>query len=156
MNFNEVLNTPVEDIKKPPLPPFGTYKMAVMKVPEIREVKSDKGEWDTIEFTLKGIAPGDDVDMESLGAYGSVNNIIQRRSFMFDRQDDAASATTLYNMRRFITEHLNVEWPEGTPLKAVLPKCLNAACMATIEYRPDKRDAEVMHANIKSTTSAQT
>lgn len=156
MNFNEILNTPVEDIKKPPLPPFGSYKMAVAKTPTIGERKAQDGrEWDVIDFSLRAVAPGEDVDMEALSAYGDVKNIIQQRSFMFERGDDAAASTTLFNLRRFITEHLNVEWPEGTPVKAVLPKCVNAVCLANIQYEPDKKDPEIMYARIKSTTSAQ-
>jgi hypothetical protein len=157
MNFNDVLNTPVEDIKRPPLPPFGTYKFAVSKTPTIREQKSGKTgqEWDIIDFVLKAVAPGEDVDISELQNYGDVKNIIQQKTFMFDRGDKASMENTLFNLKRFITEHLNVEWPDGTPLKAALAKTVNATCMGNVQYEPDKNDPEVMWARLKSTTSAQ-
>lgn len=156
VNFNEILNTPVEDVKKPPLPPLGSYLMGVIKN-EVREItsKKDGTEYDVVEFTLRGIAPQEDVDTTELQAYGEPKNIILRRSFMFNRSDETAAKTTLYNLKRFITEHLNVEWPEGKPLKAVLPQTTNAQCIATVAYRPDPQDPENQFAEIKSTTTAQ-
>ena len=69
--------------------------------------------------------------------------------------DEAGIATTLDRMKRFITQHLNVDWPEGTQVNAILPKCVNAVCLGTIQYEPDRNDPEVMYARLKSTTSAQ-
>ena len=155
MNFNDVLNTPVEDIRRPPLPPIGSYKMGVIKT-DIREQPGRDKSWGVIDFTLRGIAPQDDVDMDDMRAYGDAKNIVQRRSFMFERGGDEASlATTLFNLKRFVTEHLNIEWPDGQGVKQILPKCINAVCIANIQYNPDKNDPDLMHANIKSTTSAQ-
>lgn len=157
MNFNDILETKVEDIQRPPLPPFGNYKFVVFKVPTIREQKANDGSktWDVVEFPLRAVEAGPDVDMEQLRDFGDPKNIIQQKVFMFERGDENAMLTTLNSLKRFVTEHLNVDWPEGTAVKGILPRTVNAFCMGELNYQPDKKDPEIMYARLKSTTTAQ-
>lgn len=151
MNFNDVLNTPVTDIEKPPLPPFGSYKMIVTKPPVLRQITGKDGtEYDVLDFICRGLEAGPDVDASALEAYGPVKNIVQTHTFMFNKSDETAFKTTLSRLRTFLEKHLNLP-VEGIELKEALPKAVNAAFMANIQYDPDPRDASNMFARIKST-----
>lgn len=153
MNFREIADKKLEDIERPALPPAGTYLWRVTKAPEIRDVSSDKGSWEVVEFPLKAVAPTEDVDTEALSAYGKVDNIINRVSFMFDKNDKAAFENTQYQLKRFLVEHLKCA-SEEMSLSEGMSASANAQCLGTIVWKADKNDSELFHANIGKTAPA--
>lgn len=152
LNFNEILETKVADIERPPLPPLGSWKMLVQKWDYRETTGKDGTEYDIIEFTLRGMQPGPDVDAELAAAFGDPKNMIQRHSFMFNRGDEQAQKTTMDRLKTFIEKHLAIDYGDAS-LKQVLPRTINAVCMANITYVPDRNDPTLMHANIKNTSA---
>lgn len=152
MNFNDILDTKVSDIEKPPLPPFGLYKMIVTKY-NLRDFTDKNGkEWQSLDFIMRGLEAGENVDTDALDAYGPVKNIVLSRGFMFDKDDDTSFLTTLNNVRSFIEKHLGIEIGKAS-IKEILPKTINAVCMCDVQYQPDKNDASNMFARIKGTAA---
>lgn len=156
MNFNDILDTKVDEIERPPLPPFGLYKLIVMKY-DTRQIVAQSGEnagkeYDVLEFTLRGLEAGENVDRDALAEYGDPKNIIVRKSFMFDKSDKTAFESTLANVRKFLEKDLALDIA-GISMKEALPRTKNAVCFGDIQYRPDKRDPENMFLDLKSTTA---
>ena len=150
VNFQDALDTKIGDIERPPLVPQGTYTVAVAKVPTYTAVGKDD-QYQCIDFVLKIIAATDDVDEEDLANYGDVTKSSVRKRDMFDTEDKNRFAQSMFSTRRFLQDHLGVEGNDDTPIKKLLADCVNHQCLATITWRPDNRDPEIMYLEVKGT-----
>ena len=139
VNFAEALDTKTGDIERPPLLPVGHYEFLNPKVPEISTVGADD-EWDLVEFNLQIVRPLEDL-----------KNATARHAFLFDKNDEQNFNKTLYSLKRFCLEHLQVEAKDSTPLKELLNNTVNKGGICQIFHKPDKEDKELFHANIKRT-----
>ena len=70
---------------------------------------------------------------------------------MFSTTDEARFAQTLYNVKRFIEDHLKVDGAAKMDLKEALANCVNHQCLAGVKWRPDPKNAEVMYDEISRT-----
>ena len=150
VNFADALNTKAGDIERPPLIPVGTYTAIVSRLPTTETISD--GKWDTLDFQLRLQSAGEDVDEEALKEYGGLGpNATLRRRFMFNREDQAAFNRTLFDLKRFLLEHLKVEGSDSTPLKQLIDSSVNHQCLVFVAWRPDKNDAELVYNEIKKT-----
>ena len=152
MNFNDVLNKKASDIERPPLLPMGQYTAKVVKVPSMDSKSSDKGSWDILEFTLMPVAASEDVDPELLhkfGAFGPAS--AQRHSFMFNKDDQAAFDRTLFNLKRFLLEHLQIPGDDSSSIKELLDQAVGQHCLIQIRWDPDRNDPEIQYPRIART-----
>lgn len=150
VNFADALNTKAGEIERPPLIPTGTYTAIVTKIPTMEKIGD--GKWDVVDFQLRLQAPGDDVDPDALREYGGLNSgSVLRQRFMFSTEDEAAFKRTLFNMKRFLLDHLKVEGSDNTSVKQMLDSCVNHQCLVFVGWRPDKNDAELIYAEVKKT-----
>lgn len=151
MDFNSVLNVKASDIERPPMIPVGTYRAKVKKIPEVGERSSDKGNWDTLDFQMQLVEPGDDVNSEELAKYGNLNAAVRRRGFMFDKNDKGSFDRTLFQLKQFLLIHLKVDGSDDTPLKELINNSIGQECQVFIRWRPDPNDKEVMYDEIGKT-----
>lgn len=151
INFQEALNKPLNEIERPPLVPIGTYKAIVTKIPAL-ETSADQ-KWDFLMFPIRLQEAQEDVSQEDLAEFGGLGpHAVMTRRFIFNKEDQAAFDRELFNLKRFITEHLKVEWDEGkTSLKEALDQTMNREFMVFIKHQPDKNDKEVLYAQIAKT-----
>jgi hypothetical protein len=150
VNFADALNTKASSIERPPLIPVGTYVAVVSKVPSIETIGD--GKWDVLDFQMRLQAPQDDVDMDDLAAYGGLNpSSVLRQRFMFAKEDEAAFKRTLFNLKRFLQEHLKIDSDENTPLKELIDMSVNHQCLAYVKWRADKNDPELFYNEIAKT-----
>lgn len=150
VNFADALNTAAGEIERPPLIPVGTYTAIVSRVPSIETIGD--GRWDVLDFQLRLQAPQEDVDEEALKEYGGLGQqSVLRQRFMFNKEDEAAFKRTLFNLKRFLLDHLKVDGTEKTPLKELIDNSVNHSCLAFVAWRPDKNDSEVVYNEIKKT-----
>lgn len=150
VNFIDALNTKSAQIERPPLIPVGTYRAAVTDIPEITKVSD--GKWDVVNFKMRLIEPTDDVNTDDLQAYGNLGpqSVVTQR-FMFSAEDEAGMKRTLYNMKRFLLDHLRIEGNDDTTVKELLNNSKGAQCLVFIGWRPDKNDPELIYNEIKKT-----
>lgn len=146
LNFADVASKKVAEIERPALPPVGTYRFAVTKLPE--QTESSDGKWDIVNFSVRAMEAMDDVDMEDYK--GEVTNIIQSVRFMFNKEDEVEFEKSLYRLRTFMEKHLGVG-DESMSLSQMMNETVNAQFLGTIAWRQDKNDPEVFHANISRT-----
>src|SRR5690348_13131851 len=102
LNFAEIASKPVAEVERPPLPPVGTYRFRVVKVPE--SSKSADEQWEFLRFNCRAVEALDNVEV---GDYpGDISNIMLSKSFVFNSADEAAFETTLFQLRQFCEKHL--------------------------------------------------
>lgn len=152
-SFNEVLSKSAESIERPPLPPKGTYVLAVAGQPKPpRESK----QWEVLDIQLRGVRPdanAADVDMDALKAYGDPKNILVRKSFLFDTTDNAAFANTEFQLREFLVKHLGLD--ASLSIKELLALSVNKQCIGVIDFRPDDNDPERIYVDLKRTAPVE-
>lgn len=142
VDFSAVLNKKVEDIEKPKPLPIGTYVCIVDGLGEIKTVGKD--ETPCVNFKLKVMSPGVDVDAEALNAAGGVNNRSVRHTLWLT--EDAA-----WRAKKFLAEDLGID-PHGKTLMELINEAPGRSCMVNIKHRPSE-DGQTLYAEIKSTAA---
>jgi hypothetical protein len=146
INFADVATKSISEIERPPLPPVGTYRWKISKVPE--QTSSNDGNWDIVNFSVRALEALDDVDLEDYK--GEVGNIIQSVRFMFNKNDESEFEKSLFRLRTFLEKHVQCAEAGMT-----IPQAMNASVgqefLGTIVWRQDKQDTETFHANIGRT-----
>ncbi len=147
MDFKDALSTKIGEMERPPVIPIGLYLGTVKKVPDMGTAGQDK--YDTVDFTL-AITQAIEVDEDDLAEYGNVVGQTIRHRFMFDKEDEMKFARSLFNIRRFLEEHLQCAKPKDE-LKKALNDCVNHSCYVQIRHRPDPVDPEVTYTDVART-----
>lgn len=154
MNFQEALTQTIGDIERPPNIPLGTYTMTVAKQPSFDSIA--QGDYEVCDFMLKIVAATDDVDADDIEAYpGEFVGSQIRHRFMFDTNDEVKFQRSLFNLKRFLEDHLQVEGAAKKDLKQTLAESVNHHCLATVQWRPDKNDPEVLYSEIRATAPVE-
>lgn len=146
INFADVASKPLDQVERPPLPPVGTYRWTITKLPEQRTTQDDA--WDIVEFNVRAVEALDDVEMSDYA--GEVSNITNRVAFMFNKNDEAEFEKSLFRLRTFLEKHVKCA-DEGVSIGQALNNSVNQQFLGTIAWRQDKNDAELFHANIGRT-----
>lgn len=152
-SFADIGSKKQEDIVRPPLAPPGGWLFRITKPHETRQVKSTSGdgrEWEAVEFQCRGIAPTADVDADAAREYGDPGKIMQRVSFMFDKNDEVAFQQTENQLKRFLVEHVQC-WQPGMTLAEAMAAAVNGEFIGEIRWAQDKKDPDIWHANIGKT-----
>ena len=157
MRFSDALDRKGEEIERPPLVPIGTYLWTVKSMPETDSIAD--GRFDVVDFKLGCIAPQEDVDPDALAEYaakaGNIAGMTRRHRFLFNTEDEGAFNRTLFNLKRFMKEHLQIEEMDDISLKEALALAVNRQCLASVKWRPDPRDPEIMYDEIDRTAPAE-
>ena len=152
MNFNDVLNKKAAEIERPPLLPVGHYTAKVAKIPSMDTKSTEKGSWDILDFALLPVSAGEDVDLDLLAKFGAFGPAsVQRFSFMFNKDDQAAFDRTLFNLKRFLLDHLQIAGDDNSSLKELLDQSVGAHCLMFIRWEPDRNDPEIQYPRIART-----
>ena len=149
VNFSQVLDKKIDAIERPPNMPIGTYLWGVSKIPE-QSVIAD-GRYEVVDFTLRCLAAQDDVDEDDIKAYGDIKVVTQRHRFMFSTEEKAMFERSLYNLKRFIEDHLKVDGAGDMSIAEALHASVNHQCLGTIRWEPDKKDPEIIYDRIGRT-----
>lgn len=149
MNFSSIVSKKMEEIKRPPIPPVGTYRASVKAIPDITH--SNDGTWEWLDFQFQLVEAQSDVDADMLREYGGLGPASRvRRRFMFNTTDDAAFKRTEFDLRRFLEEHLRCG-TKDMALKEAIDAAVGSQCLVFIRHNEDKNDPEVKHAEVGRT-----
>ena len=146
LNFADVASKKMDEVERPPLPPVGTYRFAITKLPETS--KSNDEVWEFLTFNVRAVEALDDVDMSDYK--GEVTNILQQVKFMFNTQDEIEFEKSLFRLRQFLEQHVKCADSDMTVAQA-MNASVNQQFLGTIAWRQDKQDPETFHANISRT-----
>lgn len=145
MNFNDVAKTKIADIERPPLPPQGTYRWAITKVPA--STTSPDNKWDYCDFALRAMEA---LDADMSDYKGEVNGITMQLRFIFDKNDEVKFGQTMFRLRNFLENHAKCA-DDKMSLAEALNASVNAQFLAPITWNPDKDDKTLFYANIGKT-----
>jgi len=149
VNFNQLLDKKMDDIERPLNIPVGTYRCQVKKPAAISN--SNDGKWEIVDFPLQLIEAIDGVSDEDLAAYGKLGpHSVVNRKFMFNTEDEAAQNRTLFDMKRFLVDHLKCG-TEDMSLKESINGAMGAQCLVFVKWTADKNDPEIQYANAAKT-----
>ena len=146
LNFADVASKKMDEVERPPLPPVGTYRFSITKLPETN--KSNDEVWEILTFNVRAVEALDDVDMSDYK--GEVTNILQQVKFMFNTQDEVEFEKSLFRLRQFLEQHVQCADADKTIAQA-LNASVNQQFLGTIAWRQDKNDPENFFANISRT-----
>lgn len=146
MNFADVTKTKVGAVEKPPLPPVGTYQWLISKLPAVTTSNDDK--WDFLSVPLKCQQPLDDVDVDEYA--GDLSNLFMEHKFIFNKEDEAEFAKTLFRVRTFFEKHVQC-CEETDTIAEMMNNSVGQSVLATIAWKQDKQDPENFFANIGRT-----
>ncbi len=152
VDFASIASRKVEEVERPPLPPVGTYRFRVMKVPE--SSKSGDEQWEFLRFNCRAVEALDNVEV---GDYpGDIGNIMLSKSFVFNSADEAAFETALFQLRQFCEKHLRCT-EAGMTVAEMLNASVNQEFLGDVAWKQDKRDqsGETFNAEIGRTAPVE-
>lgn len=146
LSFSSIADKKIDEIERPPLPPVGTYRWKVSKLPEL--TKSNDEKWEILTVNVISVEALDDVDVDSYP--GKIAGIMQSVRFMFNLEDEAEFEKTLFRVKTFFEKHVKCAEAGMT-----IPQAINASVgqefLGTIAWKQDKNDTDIFHANIGKT-----
>ena len=150
INFADVAAKPIADVERPPLPPVGTYRWRIGKLPE--QTTSGNGEWDIVNFSVQAVEALDDVEVSEYP--GDIANIRQSVRFMFNKLDEAEFEKSLFRLRTFLEKHVKCAEADHT-IGQALNASVNGEFCGAIAWKQDKDDPEIFYANISRTAPVE-
>lgn len=146
LSFSSIADKKVEEIERPPLPPVGTYRWKILKLPELSKSSDEK--WEILNVSVRAVEALDDVEIADYP--GKIDGIMQSVRFMFNLEDEAEFEKTLFRVRQFFEKHVQCA-EEGMSIAQAINASVGGEFLGTIAWRQDKNDADVFHANISRT-----
>jgi hypothetical protein len=132
-NFGALLDKPSQEVERPKPLPVGTYTCIVQGLP--RMDKSSKKQTEFVEFTLKPLAAGDDVDAEALEEIGGIGERTIRATYYVT--EDA-----LWRLKKFLVEDLGIEEEEKT-LRQMIDEAPGQQVFAHIKHQASQDGTSV-------------
>ena len=145
-NFADIATKKVAEIERPPLPPVGTYRWSITKLPVA--TTSNDGKWDILTVPVRALEALDDVEMD--GYSGEVTNITNQLKFMFNKEDEVEFEKSEYRMRTFFEKHVKCA-EDGDSVGQMLNNSVNQQFLGGIVWQQDKQDPELFYANVGRT-----
>jgi len=126
MSFADILNRPADEIEAPKALPVGTYLCIVDGQPEFAKI--GKNNTDCVNFNLKPVQPGPDVDQKALQDTLNGQSLSDKkiRHRLFVTPDSA------WRLKQFLNEHLGVP---VTNLGAMIPEAMGRQVMVTLGHQ---------------------
>lgn len=148
-DFKDIAKTKLEEVKAVPLPPVGTYRWVITKLPNIKDVKGRDGtEYQSMDFPCQAVQALEDVDAAEYP--GEISEIRQTLSFMFDKNDEVAFIQAQNRIKNFFVKILGCVGEDAS-----MSEGMNAAVkkqfLAPITWTPDKNDDSIIRANLGRT-----
>ena len=144
-DFRQLLSTPMDDIKRPPPLPAGTYH-GVVASHEFGESSSKKTPF--VQYNLALISPGDDVDQDTFSEAISVLELSKRNFFVKYYLTDGAK----YRVKDFL-ESVGVTWT-GRSLGECIPEARNARVLASVTQK-NSDDGKSIYNNVEDMKGEQ-
>lgn len=148
VDFRKLLSKPVDDIKRPPALPAGTYYGTIAKheFVESRFAQQDTGEKiGQIKYHFKAVRPGEDIDQQLLEGIDLGKRALSAE-LPLEGGNEWITKTFLENLGIATTGR---GWGE------ICPEALNHEVMFTVTQRMDKNNPEVMYNDVRSLRPVQ-
>lgn len=148
VDFRKLLSKPLDDVKRPPALPAGTYYGTIAKheFVESRFAQQDTGEKiGQIKYHFKAVRPGEDIDQQLLADI-DLNKRAVSAELPLEGGNEWITKTFL--------ENLGIA-TSGRGWGETCPEALNHEVMFTVTQRMDKNNPEVMYNDVRSLRPVQ-
>lgn len=145
LNFADAAKKKLGEIERPPLPPVGTYRWQITKLPETRD--SSDGKWTFLNINVRALEAVS-ADMEDYE--GDVTKIVNQIRFIFDLEDENSFDKTMFQARQFFEEHVKCA-DENDSLLQAMNNSVNQQFLGDIVWNPDKNNPGSFFANVART-----
>lgn len=150
-NFGSLLDKAPSEVERPKPGPEGSYLWVVQGLP--RMDKSSKKQTEFVEFTLKAVQAGDDVDPEALEAFltmpdGSkkpLGDFTQKGTFYL-------TENSLWRLKDFLT-HCGIDVDEAESLRQAIEETPNCQVVGYVRHEASS-DGESVFARVDKFASA--
>jgi len=141
-NFGKLLDMAPSEIERPKPLPEGQYLCVIAGLP--RFDKSSKKQTEFVEFTLKVVAAGEDVDAEELAEIGGIADKTIRATYYL-------TENSLWRLKEFL-EHCGIA--EVGTLGTMIDETQNCQVIAYIKHEPSN-DGTSVFGKVGKTASAE-
>ena len=132
-DFTQLLSKPLNDVKRPPLLPSGSY-YGVIRSWEPGESSQKKTPF--VRFNVAMTHPADDVDTGEMKSRGIDTSVIAKKQM---HQDFYITADAEYRLKEFY-ETLGISDVESRTHQSCLPETLGKAVICDVTERPNRED----------------
>lgn len=143
VDFKQLLSKPLDDVKRPPAFPPGTYYGTInaFKYAESRFADKETQEKNAVvNLTLAQVRPGEDVDQALMGDMD-----ISKKQFFAELPLSGGYEWTT----KALLDGLGIN-TAGRGFGETIPELLNHEVMFTVTQRADKNDVSVMYNDVRS------
>jgi len=142
-NFGIILDKPATDVERPKPLPQGSYTCVVKGLP--RYDKSSKKQTEFVEFTLKPLSAGEDVDEDDLKAMGGFENKTIRATYYLTEE-------SVFRLKDFLI-HCGID-EDGQTLRQMIDQTPGCQVIAFIKHRASD-DGQSIFAELAKTAPAE-
>lgn len=135
VDFSKILSKQTSAIEKPKPLPIGTYICNNPQLPKFQGI--GKNETPAATFNFVVLAPGEDVDMEQLQAYGEWKGKSLRFNMFLTENSE-------YRTMEELTTVFGIE-QEGKNLGQMFNETINKQVLVSIRHRPSEDGTEMFH-----------
>lgn len=135
-DFNALLKKPLDDVKRPPVVPAGTYYgiISAYKFQETPWVNNDTGEKDAqVRFSIKNVEPGEDI-LASPELLEGVD--LSKRQFNADLPLSGGNEW----VTKLFLDGIGVQTSGGRGFGETVPEAVGASVMFDVTHRMSKTD----------------
>lgn len=151
MRLSEKLAKVVDDVKRPPIPPIGSYVASIKSHPEVEDITGRDGTiYEKYTFKCQLVSPIE-VDEDDIAAFGSVAGYPFKVDFLFNTDPDEeakAEATTFYMVTFLKACGAAAEGMSIQEAMAAAPGCQFGVDMG---HRKDPNNPEIDYLDPKKT-----
>lgn len=149
-DFRQLLSKPLDDVRRPPVLPNGTYYGTVMgfKIDEARFANDDGSKNVIVAFTVRPSHAGPDVDEAELQGASEAKPLSDRLQTI----EMPLTGGNEWSTKMFL-DSLGIA-TAGKTWDTCLPETRNAQVMFEITKRVDKNNPEIWHNNARKLRAA--
>jgi hypothetical protein len=148
-NFTDILDRPASAIEAPKALPVGTYTWVITGLP--KHDKSAKKQTPYVEFPIKCLAAGEDVDQEALNdwmtkASGDTRGLdtVEKKLTFYITEDSA------YRLKDFLVDDLGLDETEYENIRQMTEAAPGQQFLGTIKHTASQ-DGKSVYAEIGAT-----
>ena len=143
-NFGALLDKPSSEVEKPKPLPQGSYTCVVQGLPKFD--KSTKKGTEYVEFTLKVLAAGEDVDQDELKLMGGIQDKTIRDTYYI-------TENALWRLKEFLV-NAGIEEDDDKSLRQMIEETPGCQIIVHIKHTASQ-DGSSVFANVGSTAPVE-
>lgn len=149
VDFSQLLSDKLDDVKRPPVKPAGTYNATIKE--HKFDVSSKKGT-PYVRFVFNNVTPGDDIDQDQLkDTDGNTIDLSKWQPSTRGLSDFYLTPESKFRLKEFI-KAFNIE-TKGRSFNEILPELRGMPVLLTVSMKASE-DGENFFNNIEQVTAA--